>query len=1748
MLLGESYFGMIADRDKFAMMNINCENKLFSGGMHMKKNWKRILAMLLAAAMTMNMNTGAVLADDAVSADAAAVDEVSDDMAVPETGMEVQAAGELNIGDVKPASVNGIYFDWESGSGSGSYDGENSVTISSGTVTVWGKPYDNNITVTITVSAGAVLIAGKDGHALSGNITNDNYKYIESYAEIKGEGSLKFAWNSEFKMRSVFSLSAADAGKYVIFDEGFEGDNQRWWKHFGTIDQAVSSDLFSDPYYIIHVHKITKREPTEVSFDHINGTASVVTESNVTFVSNSNDGSLQYKNYNDSISLSSDEYVHFGKEMIYEHNDGNGNGTWHSWLVPSQNAAPVTFAEGDVTAGGKSINVQAYNGKLGSKTYKYMVKKAGEAAPTKQEMFAYGQSDNLNKLVLSGNTALSGETQYSVYAMDVTGVTSKDSGTAFASEVVKLGDVKTTDYVSMNIALRVPDEVKNMKYCGDSTDFSLALKNTMSDSFSGAGGVTESAMNAADVRTVSINGSNIGKIKTYFISGNVASNDKIENFINSQSGNSFPEVINAVSFNDMVAGNYTAVSVFMPNDYDSFRAVCSNFVNISVSPAPLSFNAVPTNVTVPCVVSCNSLKKAVLKNYPMAVNNAYSGTAIATDAYDDRNKRYCIDGISFNDTDTFTQTGIYSISVSAGSVTVKPGYETKYTLDGASYPSHAVVVVSDDSAKLSIVSNGLSLYYGDGYGYDNDNQKVYSGTAPCTLTVDGKAVENEYVVYGIYTKMPGSSVDPSSLLTEEQAYNVPAGTTVYVSASYKGDYSNNKTIYSNALPVTVQQLPVRLYFRTGIAMLSSAVGEALTTSVSAADIGAVLLIRDHTSYYYKGEEYDNSAPVVSGIFSSVSFNFKYVDPSTAGTYYVNLYNKKYAAKYKETDGNQVSADNFKLDLEYADGFRIRYDVTEKDDGKLPVIWRLNYGGTTYTSENRIKNDYNGNFTIPASSITDKWGLDGFSLPENCRISGWTVYAVCSSKTDYGCSFSDQEYKNKLTNPVSFDYGVNANGRQMYIHSTEDTTKVVLDAVVERKASAYVNVSSIPDVTYDGRRHEPAAAGNKDWSKTNYDLALTVSDANTGKELVYGTDYTVSCKNNVNASAAVTDDRKRPQVLIKGRGNYSSISETVYFTINPAAAPSDTKFVGLKPVYSADRTGGFRYSYKFRVYGKVYDKDGNSKDEWTELKKNKDYTEQLQYLSCEEGYYRWTDDKPDNVTYCRLKLTGTGNYSGVLAEKQDNPNRTVETNPDGVKALDKRIKKPYPEDGIFEAVPAKAKAKQFSKLKISHLKSLKWTGKALTTDDLKIEVKKGSTSLAAETGYTADLYAYNADIDYIVPDEEFSEYALNAGTFYLRLSAADGAKALGYYGQTEYRKIRVVGQKLDKKWFTLDWTSKPYSGTASTNSVTVNTDTKAKVPSGFAMSDVTVSYEGVCNRNNADPGKYTVTVTGKGKYAGSSVKLSFTRKGMDMSKALKDGIITVSADAATVNAAGTTAHVKVTKNGVIYENVLADGAYGDELYNKADSSKTAVYVVKKWKSNTRYGKGTAVIAATDDISGTVNVTFDVLQKNVTEPLSSDAAPGSGNLYAAAGDIKKGSSAKPKVTVYQASEDGKTLKALKGSDYTFAADSEKKTVTVTFKGSYSGSGTVPFDIYDAKAKKLTVTVSEEDARRVYTGYGVTVTPVVKLDGSEITADRYAVSYENNVSCGTAAVIVTLKRGADGTYPYGGSAKAKFKIISQ
>jgi len=104
-----------------------------------------------------------------------------------------------------------------------------------------------------------------------------------------------------------------------------------------------------------------------------------------------------------------------------------------------------------------------------------------------------------------------------------------------------------------------------------------------------------------------------------------------------------------------------------------------------------------------------------------------------------------------------------------------------------------------------------------------------------------------------------------------------------------------------------------------------------------------------------------------------------------------------------------------------------------------------------------------------------------------------------------------------------------------------------------------------------------------------------------------TDYTLSYKNNKNVSTGISDNKKKPQIVIKLKGSYSG-SETVYFEIAPMPLDKLTaddltvaykagKKNQLKPVlmYSGAETGGqdtkIKYSAKDITFMWV-DDDGN----------------------------------------------------------------------------------------------------------------------------------------------------------------------------------------------------------------------------------------------------------------------------------------------------------------------------------------------------------------------------------------------------------------------------------------------------------------------------------------------------------------------------------------------------------------------------
>jgi len=138
---------------------------------------------------------------------------------------------------------------------------------------------------------------------------------------------------------------------------------------------------------------------------------------------------------------------------------------------------------------------------------------------------------------------------------------------------------------------------------------------------------------------------------------------------------------------------------------------------------------------------------------------------------------------------------------------------------------------------------------------------------------------------------------------------------------------------------------------------------------------------------------------------------------------------------------------------------------------------------------------------------------------------------------------------------------------LYFSSGYDyTVYAVLQAPTTENGD--ITVTSIVPVIYDGRQHVVDGSikyvNEKKWyndrkSKID-DLSFTVYDSSKGRNLTLGTDYTVSYKNgNTNASVYYSadgsikqmyGDEKRPYVQVKGKGNYKNLDIKVYYDILP----------------------------------------------------------------------------------------------------------------------------------------------------------------------------------------------------------------------------------------------------------------------------------------------------------------------------------------------------------------------------------------------------------------------------------------------------------------------------------------------------------------------------------------------------------------------------------------------------------------------
>ncbi len=144
------------------------------------------------------------------------------------------------------------------------------------------------------------------------------------------------------------------------------------------------------------------------------------------------------------------------------------------------------------------------------------------------------------------------------------------------------------------------------------------------------------------------------------------------------------------------------------------------------------------------------------------------------------------------------------------------------------------------------------------------------------------------------------------------------------------------------------------------------------------------------------------------------------------------------------------------------------------------------------------------------------------------------------------------------------------------------------------ATAKLTMDTINDVTYDGFKHVAGEAGDNKSQTAN----LNVNVYSGGQRLVYGTDYKLTYKNNVNACEDYTkvEAKKMPTVIVTGLGNYKGMEYIAYFNIKKADVDWIDEIGGLKLYYKANKSGKFTIKPKFGVWNRATVKAINIKKE------------------------------------------------------------------------------------------------------------------------------------------------------------------------------------------------------------------------------------------------------------------------------------------------------------------------------------------------------------------------------------------------------------------------------------------------------------------------------------------------------------------------------------------------------------------------
>ncbi len=358
-------------------------------------------------------------------------------------------------------------------------------------------------------------------------------------------------------------------------------------------------------------------------------------------------------------------------------------------------------------------------------------------------------------------------------------------------------------------------------------------------------------------------------------------------------------------------------------------------------------------------------------------------------------------------------------------------------------------------------------------------------------------------------------------------------------------------------------------------------------------------------------------------------------------------------------------------------------------------------------------------------------------------------------------------------------------------------------------------------------------------------------------------------------------------------------------------------------------------------------------------------------------------------------------------------------------------------------------KNIASAKVSGVKEKTYTGSKQTQS---LKVKYGSTTLKNGEDYTIS-YTNN----------------VNAGTAKITITGK------GSYAGTKTVTFKIARRSISKLTYS-KVSSYTYTGKAITPNVTVKYGKKVLVKN----TDYTVAYS-----KNVNSGTATITITGKGNYAGTK-KITFGIKDRSISSATVTGL-----KSKTYTGSKQYQSLTLTYNGIVLKN--------------------GTHYTLSYKSNTNAGTASVTITGKGNFNGSKTLKFKIWDRNINE-LDITASKSLGYT---------GNKREPSVTVKYGS---KTLK--KNTDYkvTYSNNVNVGTgkITVTGIGNYTGTKVLTFEITKRNITSVSVKGLEE---KKYTGGKLTQSLKLTYAGNTLkNGTHYKLTYANNVKAGTASVTIT------------------------